>query len=98
MSTHRYVVVRGRVQGVGYRAWIERAALSRGLQGWVRNRRDGSVEAVFIGSEEAVGVMVDACRRGPPGARVEALDQREASSSEVRLRRGDELFSVLATA
>ncbi len=98
MSTHRYVLVRGRVQGVGYRAWTERAALSRGLQGWVRNRRDGAVEAVFIGSEEAVSVMVAACRRGPPGARVEALDQREASPGEVRLRRGDELFSVLATA
>ena len=98
MSTHRHVLVRGRVQGVGYRAWAERVALSRGLQGWVRNRRDGSVEAVFIGSEEAVSVMVDACHRGPLGALVEALDQREASPDEVRLRRGDELFSVLSTA
>lgn len=97
MSTHRHVLVHGRVQGVGYRAWTERAALSRGLQGWVRNRRDGSVEAVFVGSEDAVSVMVDACRHGPLGALVETLDQRDASPGEVRLRRGDELFSVLPT-
>jgi len=98
VSTHRHVQVRGRVQGVGYRAWTERVALSHGLKGWVRNRRDGSVEAVFIGAEAAVGAVVEACRTGPPGAFVEAVDHREASPSEVRLRRGDELFSVLATA
>ena len=98
MSTHRHVVVRGRVQGVGYRAWAERAALSRGLTGWVRNRRDGSVEAVFIGEEDAVAAMVEACRAGPAGAFVDTLDQRDANPGEVRLRRPDELFSVLATA
>ncbi|MGB6967308.1 MAG: acylphosphatase, partial [Xanthobacteraceae bacterium] len=54
MRRFRHVVVRGRVQGVGYRAWTEYTALTRGLKGWVRNRRDGSVEAVFIGEDEAV--------------------------------------------
>jgi acylphosphatase len=98
LSTHRHVLVRGRVQGVGFRAWTERVALSHGLKGWVRNRHDGAVEAVFIGADEAVTAMVEACRSGPHGAFVEALDQREASPGEVRLRRGDELFSVLATA
>jgi acylphosphatase len=98
LSTHRYVIVRGRVQGVGYRAWTERSALSHGLTGWVRNRRDGAVEAVFIGADDAVTAMVEACRTGPVGAYVEALDQREASPGEVRLRRADELFSVLSTA
>lgn len=98
MSTHRHVLVRGQVQGVGYRTWTERVALSHGLKGWVRNRRDGSVEAVFIGSDEAVSAMVEACRIGPAVAFVEAVDQREASPGEVRLRRGDELFSVLPTA
>ena len=98
MSTYCHVVVRGRVQGVGYRAWTERAALSRGLTGWVRNRRDGSVEAVFIGEEDAVAAMVGACRGGPPGAFVDAVDQRDANPGEVRLRRPDELFSVLPTA
>lgn len=98
MSTHCHVIVGGRVQGVGYRAWAERVALSRGLTGWVRNRRDNSVEAVFIGDEDAVAAMVEACRSGPIGAVVEALDQRDAKPEEVRLRRPDELFSVLPTA
>ena len=98
MSTHCHVVVRGRVQGVGYRAWAERTALSRGLTGWVRNCRDGSVEAVFIGDEDAVVAMVGACRTGPAGALVEAVDRRDAKPDEVRLCRPDELFSVLPTA
>ena len=98
MSTYCHVIVRGRVQGVGYRAWTERAALSRGLTGWVRNRRDGSVEAVFIGDEDAIAAMVEACRGGPPGAFVDGVDQRDANPGEVRLRRPDELFSVLPTA
>src|SRR5439155_20634748 len=53
----RHVVVRGDVQGVGFRAWTEYTALARGLEGWVRNRRDSSVEAVFAGSNEAVAAM-----------------------------------------
>lgn len=92
------VVVRGRVQRVGFRAWTEHAALQRGLQGWVRNRRDGSVEAVFVGPPAVVEGMIEACRRGPPGAHVEALDQEEASLSDIARRRLGELFSVLATA
>ena len=98
MSTFRHVVVRGRVQGIGYRAWTERVALSHGLKGWVRNRRDGCVEAVFIGPEDAVAAMIEECRQGPAGARVDLLDHREARPDEVKLRRGDELFSVLTTA
>jgi len=94
----RRVIIRGRVQGVGYRAWTEYTALERGLQGWVRNRRDGSVEALFAGSTEAVSAMIEHCRQGPPGARVDAVDHREAASEETALRRGDELFSVLGNA
>ena len=94
----RHVVVRGRVQGVGFRAWTEYSALERGLEGWVRNRRDGSVEAVFSGAPEAVAAAIDACRRGPSGARVEALDQREGEAAELALRRPGELFSLLPTA
>ena len=63
--TIRRVVVRGRVQGVGYRAWTEDTAILNGLDGWVRNRRDGTVEAVFAGPAEAVDGMIEACRRGP---------------------------------
>ncbi len=95
MNVHRYVLIRGRVQGVGFRAWTEVTALDRGLQGWVRNRRDGAVEALFIGLESDVLAMIEACRYGPPGARVDFVDQREAGPNEVALRRRDELFSVL---
>jgi len=95
VTVHRHVIIRGRVQGVGYRVWTEVTALERGIEGWVRNQRDGSVEAVFGGPEGAVAAMIAQCRRGPPGAWVETIDQREATPDEIALRRGDELFSVL---
>ena len=91
------VMIRGRVQGVGYRAWTEATADERGVEGWVRNCRDGSVEALFAGPEEIVLTMIELCRQGPPGARVHAIDQREASSNELALRRRGELFSVLGS-
>jgi acylphosphatase len=97
----RHVVIRGRVQGVGYRAWLQHQALRLELEGWVRNRRDGSVEAVFGGSDEAVAAALDACHRGPPGARVDAVDQEDAETGGpalLRQRRDGERFSVLATA
>lgn len=64
------VVVDGRVQGVGFRYWTKDEARRRGLNGWVRNRTDGTVEALFAGSFDAVHAMVEACRQGPPLARV----------------------------
>ena len=91
------VVIRGRVQGVGFRAWTEIMAVRRGVEGWVRNRRDGSVEAVFSGSEEAVLAMIELCRDGPPGAHIDALDQRDGSAEDLALRRRGELFSVLTS-
>jgi acylphosphatase len=91
------VVVSGRVQDVGYRAWTEMMALDRGIEGWVRNRRDGSVEALFAGAEEVVLTMIELCREGPPGARVAAVDQREAGSEDLALRRSGEVFSVLGS-
>jgi acylphosphatase len=95
MNVTRHVLIRGRVQGVGFRAFVEYAALDRGLEGWVRNRRDGSVEAVFTGPAATVAQMVNVCRRGPPGARVDVLDEREGSSADLKSRRAGELFSVL---
>ena len=71
------VVVSGRVQGVGYRAWAERRARELGLSGWVRNRRDGTVEAVFGGPADKVDDMVGQCRRGPARARVEVLERHD---------------------
>jgi len=91
------VVIRGRVQGVGFRAWTEMMAAEQGVEGWVRNRRDGSVEALFAGAEEVVLTMIKLCRNGPPGARVEAIDQFEAHSEDLALRCRGEPFSVLTS-
>jgi acylphosphatase len=66
--------IEGRVQGVGYRAFVEMRAAALGLNGWVRNRRDGSVEAVVQGPPATVDDMLDACRKGPPGARVDRVE------------------------
>lgn len=65
------VLVAGRVQGVGYRAWLEQEAGARGLSGWVRNRRDGSVEALISGPSTDVDAIVEACRTGSRMAAVE---------------------------
>jgi acylphosphatase len=94
----RHVVVRGRVQGVGYRAFVEDQALRLELEGWVRNRRDGAVEALFAGPEEAVAAALAACHRGPPAARVDAVEAEEGSSALLRQRRPGDRFSVLPTA
>lgn len=76
-----HVLIHGRVQGVGFRAWTHHQAELHGLKGWVRNRRDGSVEAVFSGPGDLVDVMLKACHEGPRGSlveRVEALDGADA--------------------
>ena len=65
-----HVTITGRVQGVGFRAFVEDEARMRGLAGWVRNRQDGSVEAVLLGDAAAVEAMLAACRRGPRAAAV----------------------------
>ena len=67
--------ISGRVQGVWYRGWMIDEARERGLAGWVRNRRDGSVEALIIGPEPAVRGMISNCRQGPRLARVQNLEQ-----------------------
>jgi acylphosphatase len=93
----RQVTIRGRVQGVGYRAWVDHQARNHNLEGWVRNRRDGSVEAVFAGPADIVSEMVARCRRGPSTARVEAVEDEEASADTLNLRRPGERFSMLPT-
>lgn len=98
MNVIRHVIVHGRVQGVGFRAFVEREALTRGIEGWVRNRRDGSVEALFAGDADVVADMIEACRQGPLGARVDVQHQRDSDGEDIKLRRRGELFSVLPTA
>ena len=73
-AVRRRVVASGNVQGVFFRDATRREADARGVAGWVRNRGDGTVEAVFEGSEEAVEALVEFCRSGPGHARVERLD------------------------
>jgi acylphosphatase len=93
----RQVTIRGRVQGVGYRYWVEQQARAHALEGWVRNRKDGSVEALFSGPEDVVSNMVASCRRGPSSARVDAVDELPGHADALNLRRPGERFSVLPT-
>ena len=81
MNALRHVAIRGRVQGVGFRAFVEHEALKRGVAGWVRNRRDGSVEAVAAGPQAALDELVAWARRGPAGARVDAVDVSPADGA-----------------
>jgi acylphosphatase len=82
MSPHRtlHVIIHGRVQGVGFRAWTHHQAMLHGLKGWVRNRRDGTVEAVFAGPDAEIEAMLKACRQGPLGAVVERIEPVEGSA------------------
>ena len=74
------IVISGRVQGVAYRYWTVQEACRRGLSGWVRNRRDGSVEALLQGPEHEVEMMIIACRRGPPLAKVTNIAREPAEA------------------
>ena len=76
----RHIFIYGFVQGVGFRFAVERAASARGVSGWVRNRPDGAVEAVFEGEREDVEALVEFCRRGPRGAEVERVEVEEESA------------------
>ena len=98
MTVIRHISVRGRVQGVGFRAFVEHEALKRGLGGGVRKRRDGTVEAGFSGEAAAVAAAVEACRRGPMSGRVDALYEDDGSAEDLKLLRPGEVFSVLPTA
>jgi acylphosphatase len=93
----RHVVIRGRVQGVGFRAWIEYEALKRDMAGWVRNRRDGSVEAVFAGPADVVAAMIETSREGPPGSRVDTIEEQADGQGALKFCRAGERFSVLPT-
>ncbi len=82
MTEFARVRIEGRVQGVWFRAWTVAEARRRGLTGWVRNRADGSVEALFAGEPEAIAGMVDACHAGSAAARVAAVRRLDFADGE----------------
>jgi acylphosphatase len=79
-----FVRIEGLVQGVGFRAFVDREARALGLDGWVRNRRDGGVEAVFAGAPDRVAAMIEHCRCGPRHARVDFIKVLDDHSDVVR--------------
>jgi acylphosphatase len=92
------VTIKGRVQGVGFRAWTEMEASARGISGWVRNRLNGDVEALFAGPAEAVEALCAACWRGPPSARVTGVDAEIAGEAELSLSGARPGFRQVTTA
>ncbi len=76
------VVIEGRVQGVWFRGWTAEEARRLNIRGWVRNRRDGTVEAVFAGAAADVDAMIAACRQGPPMARVSNISEHPCGEPE----------------
>ncbi len=74
-----HVIISGRVQGVSYRAWTVRNANRLGISGWVRNRTDGTVEAVFLGAAGDVDTLLEECRKGPLPAKVSDVEITEWS-------------------
>jgi len=81
-NIHRHLLVHGLVQGVYYRAWLVQEARTLGLAGWVRNRRDGTVEAQVSGKASAVQALIDWAHRGPQQARVDRLDVRDTDAPD----------------
>ena len=87
--TRAHVTISGRVQGVGFRYATRDRARSRDVAGWVRNNSDGTVDAVFEGSPEAVEALIAWCRRGPSGSRVDEVKvELEAPNGERGFRAG----------
>ena len=87
------VRIRGYVQGVWFRSWVRQEADKRNLAGWVRNRSDGTVEALFVGPAAAVEALVAACWQGPPHARVELVEVENADDEAANIK----VFSQRAT-
>lgn len=87
----KYLMISGRVQGVYFRESLRREAEMRGVCGWVRNRRDGQVEAMLQGDQDAVNAVIAWCRRGPEMARVEHVEIGEGQGEFTGFERWDTL-------
>ena len=92
------LIVGGKVQGVGYRAWLAREAGRLALEGWARNLPNGSVEAVVAGDPDAVATLAEAVIRGPVHARVAGLQILDAVDEALDLRRAGVVFDILPDA
>lgn len=79
--------INGVEQGVGFRAWVAQAAEPLGVTGWVRNRRDGSVEAMIAGDASKVDELLTLCWQGPPGSQVDGVSVEDAASPAPAMRR-----------
>lgn len=97
MKLHRRLAITGLVQGVGYRASFAAQARALGLSGWVRNRRDGSVDALVAGDAEAVGDIIDWAWQGPPGARVSSVSATDAEAAAAQDEALDGMFEIRPT-
>ena len=84
MSVMQRVLVTGRVRQVGFRDYTVRTARALGVTGWVRNRSDGAVEILASGEDEAVAALLEACREGPPLARVDNIEAYVESGAPVK--------------
>lgn len=98
MKILAHLSIKGIVQGVGFRAFVESEAEARGLEGWVRNRRDGSVEAVVFGEKNAIESLAETCREGLPSSRVASVEVSEADPAALSLRPAGKKFAMLPTA
>lgn len=90
-----HIIISGVVQGVGYRQWLRGRALTAGVTGWVRNRADGTVEAILRGPTEIVERLVTEAMKGPAGARVDDIRRREADAS--RIDPGSKAFFIASS-
>lgn len=88
--------IRGRVQGVGYRDWMVREARAIGIDGWVRNRHDGTVEALIRAGDSQCQILIDACRKGPVFARVNSV-QAARPEAETGLEKPRSPFDQIAS-
>ncbi|HRF10138.1 MAG TPA: acylphosphatase [Xanthobacteraceae bacterium] len=92
-----HLLINGNVQGVGYRAFVASQAEALELEGWVRNRQDGSVEAVLGGDAEDIEEMIDSCRKGPAACSVSDIVQSDTNEDMLALRGDGRKFSLLPT-